>query len=316
MLLETTALIVPKPVLAANLTPATVFRVIERWKPTLLIDEMDTFVSDKSELRGVLNSGHNRATAFVLRCVGDGHEPRQFRTWAPKAFACIGRLPDTLEDRSIKIELKRKLKTTHVDPLPADNPYHELRRKAARWVADNFDAIAEAKPAAPEELSDRQKDNWAPLLSIAEIAGGEWPDLARAAARKFGVVEDDEGIRERLLKDIAAIFDREGDDLHSGELVNELLRIEGSPWAEFSRGQPISKTKLAWLLKPFSVFPRNIRIRAVTRKGYSRDRFAAVFRRYIDGYAEAGGDQTVKPLKRKVNQRHRAAINRSAGGGV
>lgn len=70
-LLALLSMIVPKALSAANVTPATVFRAIARWHPTMLIDEMDTFLSDKSDLRGVLNSGHTKSQAFVLRCVGD-----------------------------------------------------------------------------------------------------------------------------------------------------------------------------------------------------------------------------------------------------
>jgi type I restriction enzyme S subunit len=33
--------------------------------------------------------------AFVIRTVGDGHEPRRFSTWGAKAIALIGKLPDT-----------------------------------------------------------------------------------------------------------------------------------------------------------------------------------------------------------------------------
>ena len=71
-----------RPLAAANLTPAVAFRVIEAARPTLLIDETDTFVKENDELRGILNSGHSRATAFVIRCQGEDNQPRCFSTWA------------------------------------------------------------------------------------------------------------------------------------------------------------------------------------------------------------------------------------------
>ena len=74
-LLELLGRLVPKPLSAANVTPAVIFRAIDRWKPTMLIDETDTFVSDNSELRGVLNSGHTRSGAFVIRCIGEALDP-------------------------------------------------------------------------------------------------------------------------------------------------------------------------------------------------------------------------------------------------
>jgi len=43
-----------------------VFRHIEDERPTLLIDEAITFISDDEEMRGVLNSGHTKAAADVI----------------------------------------------------------------------------------------------------------------------------------------------------------------------------------------------------------------------------------------------------------
>lgn len=100
------ALLVPKALAAANISPAALFRTVELARPTLLIDEADTFLGDNEELRGILNSGH-RAGGQVIRTVGDDFEPRTFSTHCPVAIAQIGKLPDTLADRSIHISMKR-----------------------------------------------------------------------------------------------------------------------------------------------------------------------------------------------------------------
>ena len=55
----------------SNISPAALFRTMESAKPTLLIDEADTFVAMSDELRGIINSGHTRATAFVVRTEGE-----------------------------------------------------------------------------------------------------------------------------------------------------------------------------------------------------------------------------------------------------
>src|SRR5262249_49935353 len=139
-----------------------------------LIDEMDTFVSDKSDLRGILNSGHTK-DGYVLRCVGDDLSPKPFSTWTPKVFAAIGRMHPTLEDRSIMIELKRKLASEKIERIPRDaTMYLELRRKCMRWTSDYFEALRTAKPMLPE-INDRAQDNWEPLLAIAEACAGQWP---------------------------------------------------------------------------------------------------------------------------------------------
>lgn len=82
--------LVQRAMAAANISAAALFRAVEAWAPTLLIDEADTFMGATEELRGILNSGHTRDSAFVIRTVGDDHEPRRFSTWGAKAIALIG----------------------------------------------------------------------------------------------------------------------------------------------------------------------------------------------------------------------------------
>lgn len=286
-LLSVLHLLVPKPLSAANVTPATVFRSINLWKPTMLIDEADTFISEKSELRGVLNSGHRRSQAYILRCVGDDNTPKPFSTWSPKAFAGIGRLPSTLEDRSIIIELRRKLKTVRVERVPVrDDAYDELRRKAARWAEDHMARLEQADPKVPSALSDRACDNWTPLLAIAEIAGGEWPDRAASSARQLSSRDDDEGEAEMLLQDLRAIFSGEdAEAMWTEAIIEALIEIEGRPWVDLTRGRPINAHTLARFLKPFHVFPRKMRIDGSRQKrsGYERKRLEPVWQRYIDG---------------------------------
>ena len=105
---KTTVLIIlqfltPRSELASDISAAAVFRYVEDERPTLLIDEADTFIKDNEEMRGVLNTGHTKTAAYVIRTVemcGE-HKAKRFSTWAPKAIATIRSLADTLEDRSI-----------------------------------------------------------------------------------------------------------------------------------------------------------------------------------------------------------------------
>ncbi len=57
----------PNPLAASNISASAVFRAVEEWRPTLIVDEADTFLAKHGELRGILNSGHSRRTAFVVR---------------------------------------------------------------------------------------------------------------------------------------------------------------------------------------------------------------------------------------------------------
>ena len=287
--------LVPKPLLVSNLTKATVFRAVEKWKPTLLLDEVDTFMKNDDELRGVLDSGHLRDTAFVLRCEGDSHEPTLFRTWAPKMIALIGKLPPTLEDRSITISMKRKLRAEKITKLrPGKNPFTDLRSKAARWVRDNFDALVDCDPEVPPQLHDRAADNWRPLLAIADLAGGNWPDRARQAAILLEIEVDDDAAAIMLLTDIKLIFEKRGKDhISSQDLCTILARMEDRPWPEWKRGKPITPTQVARLLKPFSISPRQVWSGRKNVRGYQVNSFQDTFARYLD-------DSDARPLEPMV----------------
>ena len=69
-LLELLLGLVFKALSTSNTSVAALFRGIEMWQPTVLIDEGDTFLRDNEELRGIINSGHSRGSAYVLRTVG------------------------------------------------------------------------------------------------------------------------------------------------------------------------------------------------------------------------------------------------------
>src|SRR5690606_7820556 len=94
--------------LASNTTPAVIYRVIENTGGTIMIDEADTFIRNNTELAGIINSGHRKKYATVMRCEGDKHDVRAFSTWAPMVIAMIGKPQDTIVDRSIIITMRRK----------------------------------------------------------------------------------------------------------------------------------------------------------------------------------------------------------------
>ncbi len=280
--------LVPRALTSSNVSAASVYRIIEACRPCLLLDEADTFTRDNEELRGVLNSGHTRETAYVLRVEGEGKDLRPVRlsTWCPRAFALIGSLPDTLDDRSIAIPMRRRTKTEVVARArrKALEPLRDLGRMAARWGADNTEALAATDPAVPEALDDRASDNWEPLLAVADLTGGPWPERARKAALALsgGRDQEDDGAGTRLLRNIRAAFEaRAVDRLPSAELVAALLADEEWGWGTWRRGKPLDQRGLARLLAPFGIKPRGIRVGTDTPKGYTREWFTDAWSRYL-----------------------------------
>jgi putative DNA primase/helicase len=284
-LLDLLSRLAPRPLLASGITAAALFRTIEEARPTLLLDEADAYARYNEDLRAVLDAGHRRDGA-VIRTIGDNHEPRQFSAWAPVALAAIGHLPGTIEDRSITIRLRRRRPDEPVVSLRLDRSggLDELASKAARWAADHRDALAEADPTMPGGIHNRAADNCRPLLAVADLAGGEWPERASHVAVTLthdGAV-DDEATRTMLLGDLRELFSREPSGvLFTREILAKLHSDETRPWPEWKHGRPITDRQLAAQLKPYKIQPKTVRRGNETEKGYMLAWFEDTFARYL-----------------------------------
>jgi putative DNA primase/helicase len=176
------------------------------------------------DLRGIINSGHTRTTAFVVRVEGEDLKPRKFSTWTPISFASIGKLPGTIEDRSITIPLHRRRSDENVERLRRNHlpPFAELSSRAARWAVDHMNAIASADPNIPYQLHDRAADNWRPLLGIADATGIDWPERARLAAIKLSAdgASDQDSFRTLMLGDVRDAYrNKKTDRMSSDEIA-------------------------------------------------------------------------------------------------
>ncbi|SOZ49049.1 hypothetical protein CBM2615_A120001 [Cupriavidus taiwanensis] len=285
--------LVYRPLPTSNTTSAALFRAIEKWQPTMLVDEVDAFMRENEELRGIVNSGHTRDTAYVLRTVGDAFEPQQFSTWGAKALAGIGNLPETIMDRAVVLRLRRKLKTEQVEKLRHATPglFDNLRRKLARFAADHAEGITKARPDLPDALHDRAQDNWEPLFAIADAAGGDWPALARRAALALsspGEADPTHSKGVELLADIRTVFEQRKangvpgwDRLSTVELLKGLCLDDEAPWATYNRGKEMTPRQLANKLREYRISSKNLRRDVTVMKGYEHAQFSEVFERYL-----------------------------------
>jgi len=278
-----------RPLPASNATAASLFRAIEHWKPTMLIDEADTFVRDNDEFKGMINAGHTRANAYVLRVVGENYEPRMFSVWGAKALAGIAlerHLPASTMSRAIVFNLRRKMphesvsRLRHADP----NIFTTLVSKLARVAEEYSEVVRLARPALPEELGDRSQDNWEPLLAIAECAGQDWTRRAETAARKLSAThEDPASTGNELLADIYEIFGgMTGEKISTVQLINALTSDDEKSWSTYNRGKPLTPRQLAKQLGVYGIKSKTVRMgHANTPKGYDRLQFEDAFARYL-----------------------------------
>ena len=292
--LEVLELLVYKPWMTGRVTAACLTRKIDAERPRLLLDESDTaFGGDKEyaeALRGILNSGY-RWNGLASCCVGQGANItyKDFHTFCAKAIAGIGKLPDTVADRSIAIKLKRRGPSEHVQDFDCDNLEHEataLRQRITTWATRNVKLVSSTSPVPLEGVNDRRRQVTKPLLAIADAAGANWPDRVRQAAVEVftGKASEDQSIGVQLLADIKAVFDSNAVDKISPEdLVTALVQFEERPWAEFGKGgKPITKATLGKLLsKKYEISPKTVRIGDRTPRGYELAWFEDAFSRYL-----------------------------------
>jgi hypothetical protein len=206
-------------------------------------------------------------------------------------MAAIGRLPETLADRCIVIRMQRKTWLEECERL-RNLETTALRQQCARLVMDHRREITSARPVIPPDLNDRAADIWEPLLALADLAGGEWPELARQAAVGLTVSAQESSPIGALLLDILILFTKaaareqkagakpEG-RIFSRMLVERLNGFGDRPWAEGRKGKAITDMWLAKALRPYGVRPKTMWIGETAAKGYAEVDFKEAFRRYI-----------------------------------
>ena len=255
----------------ANISASALFRTIEKFCPTILIDEAEKLLTNNDDILGMVNAGFTRDAAFVLKTVGDDFEPRKFSVWGPKALALIGRIPDTTESRSLIVPMRRKLPNEKVERIRADtlkSISDPLKARIARWARDNAAKIAAIEPDIPDGLTDRQADIWRELLKIADAAGG----VAAKGRISIGFLRGQATIRGCLniaVADIQSFLIKILTIVSSAALVAYLISLENGPWAEFRYGRELTAATLARFPKP-GIESRTVRHGATTARGIIR----------------------------------------------
>lgn len=241
-------------------------------------------------MHGIINSGHSRHAPYIWRCVGDDHEPKSFYVFGPKAIAFIGHTRDTLHDRAVEVELRRKLPHEKVARLRhADGgELAILTQKLARLKVDNLDTYAQIRPSMPESLPDRQADNWEPLLAIAMLAGVEWLKKATEAAVALTNSKEQSAplsVGVELLQDISSILENKDiDRIKTADLVQALCDEPEAPWSTYNRGLPIRQRQVIKLLTDFGIGSNTTRKRKCKDikpfRGFKKEQFVDAFKRY------------------------------------
>ena len=288
--LEILELLVPRPILAVNASPSYLFTCVssEDGLPTVLFDEIDTVFGHKAkdsneDVRGFLNAGHRKGAVFG-RAIYHGSGKRsveELPAYCAVALAGLGWLPDTILSRSVIIRMRRRHTGEHVEPYRRRQHATlgcEIRRQIESWA--RLQSEITDWPAMPEGIQDRDADVWEPLLAVADLVGGPWPQLSREAAKVLVTAskETEPSLGVRLLADIKQVFN--ADTLPSKVLLQKLRELEESPWHDL-KGKPLDERGLAHRLRQYDIKSKNIRSDDSVSKGYARADFQDVWDRYL-----------------------------------
>jgi len=216
---------------------------------------------------------------------------KDFQTFGPKAVAGIGKLPDTVADRSLPIVLQRRKRTEPVERWREREGRRlgtSISKAFDAWASTAMPALQDARPDIPLVLGDRAADVLEPLLAIADMAGADWPQRARQAAVTLMGEVDDDAVAIQLLADLKDIFGTR-EAMATGEILHQLAERDDRPWATWSKGQRMTGHALARLLKPFGVVPSGpVRFGDKVERAYRRSAFVDVWDRYLSGGNDDG----------------------------
>lgn len=258
----------PSPALVVRQTQG--FDEDNPFKGTLLLDDCHF----STVLQGVLSASFRWYGAQIARDKNENGDWEFGRhpTFFPKAFAGNCRLPDCLRDISIPIALEpkapdfpcRRFKIGH---KPLFEISFTLRNKLYEWGLEHAPKLintpAYGPSQLPPELSSRQQDCAEPLLQIADLIGGDWPQRASVAlvnAFALGAFEDFHSSKQVLI-DIYDLFTAKDNPgwISTVDLLAHLHVLDDRSWDEWSKGKPMNSKDLAALLAPFGIKSRNHR---------------------------------------------------------
>ena len=287
LLLEIIQNLTPNSRMTSSISAPVLFRMLAKDETLVfLIDESDTIFGrngdkEKAEaLRQVVNSGYKRG-ASVWRCDGKNFEPKEFPTYGVLAMAGIGTssIPETVADRSIVIEMRRKRANEQILEFESDQVdeiFEPIRTYLGRWMKVNAHKLRALRPELPSELNSRARDVWKPLFKVAEISGEIWKERAHLSAialSKGDTDPEEASLSLRILTDIREVF--VGEKMSTKDLINALRSLEESPWSYLERFNP---STVAFLLKNYGIKPHNFG----SVRGYFRNSFVDAWDRYLE----------------------------------
>jgi hypothetical protein len=230
----------------ANISPAAIYRLVKKERPTLLLDEAQSIVRRSSEaseiIRELFNAGIDR-NACVVRCGGKQmDEVYEFPIYSPKVIALIGELDGVLADRCLPVRLERKTAEQPVLPYRSrvvEPLGKEIQDALKQWALDNLERVSDVYDTLdpfPIE-NDRMAELLLPLQAVLTVIDEQALTILEKYAHEIDQAEQDRmSPGTQLLNACRDIFGQNS-FVSTASLLAALIERREEPWGRWNKSQ-------------------------------------------------------------------------------
>jgi hypothetical protein len=311
-LTEVISRLTPRGYMVVKPTGPVIYRLTDYMHPTLCIDDADKLLAEDRDLAAIIRASWKRGVYIPRTVKGVVYLFDAFGPRCLNGIDLLAHLDPATRTRCITVRMLPKLEgergVTSLRYADGDENFVILRRKFLRWATDNMATLKDAKPRMPDGFFSRLEENYHLLFAIADLAGGDWPKKARAAAVRLARSRDLPSLGKRLLAIFYDLFVRHGSVLTS-KRAEALVPAEDDEFADYKgSGRPITRFQIAALLRVYPSSPDPIEPLApglvhprgghTADRGWHEDRFAIAFKHFL-GKTLPTGRSVVRTRRRQ-----------------
>ncbi|MHA1169391.1 MAG: hypothetical protein ACTSRU_16310 [Candidatus Hodarchaeales archaeon] len=196
--------------LSTGMSTASLFRMIEVFRPTIMIDEGESLRNKerRESFREIILSGYkNGAKTYRVEEFSNkgvkGYTVKEFDLYCPKMLANITGLESILESRCISLTMKAALnqKIANNDVDLDDPEWQTIRDKIYEMLFFDWDEVKKIYDSLENNggFKNREWELWRPILSLAKYFGTDYYDRMLEYSRQK--------IEEMRMEEISETFD-------------------------------------------------------------------------------------------------------------
>jgi len=212
-----------------SLTPATIFRLIDKIRGTLFLDEADF---QNPDINQILCTGYRKDNP-IIRCNPKDFEPEAFYSYGPKVIATRHKFEDpALESRCLTLQMYRRDLPDNIPRILTENFSNEaenIRNKLILYRLRKISSGINVRNHSIAGLSNRENELLIPMVSV-------FPDIEQHLVtlllhqhnqERLEIVLSQEAILVRAIRDSASISDTLRTMTELATRANDISQREG-----------------------------------------------------------------------------------------